>query len=68
MKKVFGNNECIVIKYGLNPYTKRVVYDVLFWDRWIGVWSPVSRNGVEVFDHSRKMAEKIFVERVDGKR
>ena len=68
MKKVFGNDECVVVKYGLNPYTKKVAYDVLFWDGWAGIWSPVSRNGAEVFDHSRKMAERLYNERVAGQR
>ena len=68
MKKVFGNNDCIVVKYGWNAYTKKVVYDVLFWDGWTGIWSPVSRNGSEVFDFSRKTAERLYKERVVGNR
>ena len=68
MKNVFGNNECIVVKYGFNPHTKRVEYDALFWDNWVCLWSPVSRNGAEVFDRSRKMAERLYKERVSGQR
>ena len=68
MKKVFGSDECVVVKYGLNPYTKRVEYDALLWDNWACVWSPVSRFGAEVFDLSRKMAERLYKERVAGLR
>ena len=68
MKKVFGNDECIVVKNGFNTYTKRVEYDALLWDNWACVWSPVSRSGAEVFDRSRKMAERLYKERVAGKR
>ena len=68
MKKVFGNDECVVVKYGLNKYTKKVAYDVLFWDRWSCIWSPVSRSGAEVFDRSRQMAERLYKERVAGQR
>ena len=68
MKKVFGNNECVVVKYDLNPYTKRVEYDALLWDNWACVWSPVARFGAEVFDRSRQMAERLYKERVAGQR
>ena len=68
MKKVFGNDECVVVKYGFNPHTKSVEYDALFWDNWACVWSPVSRNGEEVFDRSRKMAERLYKERVAEQR
>lgn len=68
MKKVFGNDECIVVKCGLNPYTKRVEYDALFWGHWSSMWIPVSRNGAEVFDRSRQMAERLYNERVAGER
>ena len=68
MKKVFGNDECVVVKYGLNPYTKRVEYDALLWDNWACVWSPVARFGAEVFDRSRQMAERLYKERVVGNR
>ena len=68
MKKVFGNNECVVVKYGLNTYTKKVAYDVLFWDRRACIWLTVSRSGAEVFDYSRQMAERLYKERVAGQR
>ena len=68
MKKVFGNNDCIVVKYGFNPHNKRVEYDALLWDNLACVWSPVSRFGAEVFDRSRKMAERLYNERVAGQR
>ena len=68
MKKVFGNSECIVVKYGFNTYNKRVEYDALSWDNWACVWSPVSRFGAEVFDRSSQMAERLYKERVVGNR
>ena len=68
MKKVFGNNNYVVVKYGFNPHTESVEYDALLWDNWACVWSPVARFGAEVFDRSRKMAERLYKERAAGQR